>query len=206
MALSHKEFFNNLAFEWDNKVKHDPLKLREIVNLVNFSEGAAVLDVGCGTGVLVPYIIEKIGKSGRIMGLDIAEKMIQRAREKFSGKDFPNVNFVVGDIMDYNFSDSFDFIICYSSFPHFPDKEQSIKKMASLLKPKGKLIICHSESREKINSLHRSLDKPVSSDILPTGQEVSDYMLSAGLKVEIVIDDDKKYVIIGVKESDTVYN
>ncbi|MGB9840769.1 class I SAM-dependent methyltransferase, partial [Thermovenabulum sp.] len=104
MALTQKEFFNNLALEWDDKVKHDPFKLREIINLVNFSEGAAVLDVGCGTGVLVPYIIEKIGKSGRIVGLDIAEKMIEKAREKFSEKYFPNVNFVVGDIMEYNFS------------------------------------------------------------------------------------------------------
>ncbi|KYO67006.1 class I SAM-dependent methyltransferase [Thermovenabulum gondwanense] len=198
MALTQKEFFNNLALEWDDKVKHDPFKLREIINLVNFSEGAAVLDVGCGTGVLVPYINEKIGKSGRIVGLDIAEKMIQRAREKFSEKDFPNVNFVVGDIMDYNFSDSFDFIICYSSFPHFPDKIQSIKKMASLLKPKGKLIICHSESREKINNLHRSLEKVVCSDVLPAGQEVAEYMCYAGLKIEKVIDDDDKFVVIGM--------
>jgi demethylmenaquinone methyltransferase/2-methoxy-6-polyprenyl-1,4-benzoquinol methylase len=200
LALTQRDFFNNLASEWDNKVTHDPFKLTEIINLINLSEGASVLDVGCGTGVLVPYIIEKIGYSGRIVGLDIAEKMVERAREKFPERDFPNVVFVVGDIMNYNSRDSFDFIICYSSFPHFPDKKQSIKKMASLLKSKGKLIICHSESREKINSLHRSLDKSVSSDILPAGLQVAAYMQSAGLKVEMVIDDEERYVIIGNKD------
>ncbi|WP_422445048.1 class I SAM-dependent methyltransferase [Thermoanaerobacterium sp. DL9XJH110] len=199
MVLTQRDFFNNLASEWDNKVTHDPFKLAEIINLINLSEGACVLDVGCGTGVLVPYIIEKIGRSGRIVGLDIAEKMVERAREKFPERDFPNVDFVAGDIMNYNSRDSFDFIICYSSFPHFSDKEQSIKKMTSLLNPKGKLIICHSESREKINGLHRSLDKAVSSDILPAGLQVAAYMQSAGLKVETVIDDEEKYVIIGIK-------
>ncbi|AYO31212.1 class I SAM-dependent methyltransferase [Biomaibacter acetigenes] len=202
MALTQRDFFNNLASEWDNKVRHDPTKLAEIINLINLSEGASVLDVGCGTGVLVPYIIEKIGYSGRIVGLDIAEKMLERAREKFPERNFPNVDFIVGDIMNYNSQVSFDYIMCYSSFPHFPDKKRSIKKMASLLNPKGKLIICHSESREKINSLHQSLDKSVSSDILPSGMQVSAYMQSAGLKVETVIDDEEKYVIIGNKDLD----
>jgi len=70
--------------------------------------------------------------------------------------------------------------------------------MASLLKPKGKLIICHSESRKKINNLHRSLGKVVCSDVLPAGQEVAEYMCYAGLKIEKVIDDDDKFVVIGM--------
>ncbi|HHW03934.1 MAG TPA: class I SAM-dependent methyltransferase [Thermoanaerobacterales bacterium] len=199
LALTQREFFNSLASEWDNRARHDPSKLAEIINLINFSKGANVLDVGCGTGVLIPYIIEKIGYSGRIVGLDIAEKMLEKARQKFPHQNFPNVDFVVGDIMNYNPRLFFDYIVCYSSFPHFPDKKNSIKKMASLLDSEGKLIICHSESRQKINSLHQSLDKSVSSDILPSGMQVSAYMQSAGLKVETVIDDEEKYVIIGAK-------
>lgn len=198
--LTHREFFNNLAFEWDQRVKHDHDKLQEIINLVNFFQGASILDVGCGTGVLVPYIIDKIGKSGNIVGLDFAEKMLEKAREKFPEKDFPNVSFVCQDIMECDFKKIFDFVICYSVFPHFFDKKQVVKKMASFLKPEGKLIICHSESREKINKMHASLDKPVSSDVLPSGNEVSEYMRCAGLKVEIVVDDDEKYVVMGVKD------
>ncbi len=96
------------------------------------------MDVGCGTGVLVPYIIDKIGKSGNIVGLDFAEKMLEKAREKFPEKDFPNVSFVCQDIMECDFKKIFDFVICYSVFPHFFDKKQVVKKMASFLKPEGK--------------------------------------------------------------------
>jgi len=71
--------------------------------------------------------------------------MLRIAREKFPKQTYPNVDFVLADVMAFEADDLFDIVICYSSFPHFPDKESSIKKMAELLKPRGKLAICHSQ-------------------------------------------------------------
>ncbi|SHF11850.1 demethylmenaquinone methyltransferase / 2-methoxy-6-polyprenyl-1,4-benzoquinol methylase [Caldanaerobius fijiensis DSM 17918] len=198
-AISNKEFFNRVAHDWDRRVYHDPLKLKEIIELINLKDGAVVLDVGCGTGVLIPYILNKIGENGCYIGVDIAEKMLEKAREKFPADIYRNVHFVENDIMDYQSEILFDDIICYSSFPHFENKKLSIKKLSTLLKPQGKLVICHSESREKINNLHRSIGENVADDLLPSGDKVAEYMVECQLTPEMIIDDDEKYVVIGYR-------
>ncbi|TYP58537.1 class I SAM-dependent DNA methyltransferase [Thermosediminibacter litoriperuensis] len=197
MPESLRRFFNDLAPEWDGKVNHSPEKIRFILKLTGIAPGFKILDVGCGTGVLIPYLIEKIGPSGEITGIDIAEKMLERAREKFQEALFPNVKFAHGDIMNFESPDKFDAIIFYSVFPHIEDKPKCIKKTASLLNPGGKLTICHSESREKINALHRSAGSPVFHHLLPPADAVASYMKQAGLEVIHSIDNDDVYAVIG---------
>ena len=51
-------YFDEMAPIWDNAVLHNKVKIREILSLLNIKEGNKILDVGCGTGVLVDYIRE----------------------------------------------------------------------------------------------------------------------------------------------------
>ena len=199
MELNQKTFFDEVAAEWDNRNHHDPEKIMDILNAVGFKDGASVLDVGCGTGVLVPYVLELIGTNGRIVGLDYSENMLLIAREKFPKGNYPNVDFVLGDILTYETDDKFAVVICYSSFPHFPDKAGSIKKMAKLLKPRGKLAICHSQGRNHINKMHKDMGGDMAKVELPSADVVGQLMVEAGLNVQIAIDDDEKYVLVAVK-------
>jgi len=199
MELNQKTFFDEVAAEWDNRNHHDPEKIMNILNTVGFKDGASVLDVGCGTGVLVPYVLELIGTNGRIVGLDYSENMLLIAREKFPKGNYPNVDFVLGDILTYETDDKFAVVICYSSFPHFPDKAGSIKKMAKLLKPRGKLAICHSQGRNHINKMHKDMGGDMAKVELPSVDIVSQFMVEANLNVQIAIDDDEKYVLVAVK-------
>ncbi len=58
--MDTREYFNSLAGTWDSIVQHDPQKLKKIIDLTDIKEGDTVLDVGCGTGVLEGYLLEKI--------------------------------------------------------------------------------------------------------------------------------------------------
>lgn len=197
MLESLRRFFNDLAPEWDDKVYHSPEKIRFILDITGVAPGFKILDVGCGTGVLIPFLIEKIGSSGVIIGLDIAEKMLERAREKFPKSLFPTVKFVHADIMNFESLDKFDLIIFYSVFPHIQEKQKCIEKAASMLTPGGKLAICHSESREKINAIHREAGSPVCHHLLPPAFEVASYMKQAGLQILHSIDTNEMYAVIG---------
>lgn len=192
-----RDFFNSLAHKWDKITKHDPQKIKKIINMIDIHKGSQVLDVGSGTGILIPYILEKTGPNGHITELDFAYRMLEKAKEKFPPNKFSNLEFTLANIINYNTHKQFDYIICYSCFPHFNHKEKCIKKMASLLKPKGKLIICHSESRDKINSLHILTHKTVASDILPPAKQVAGYMSLASLRLDTTVDNNEMYVVIG---------
>jgi demethylmenaquinone methyltransferase/2-methoxy-6-polyprenyl-1,4-benzoquinol methylase len=90
----------------------------------------STLDVGTGTGVLIPFLT---GCTGSVTAIDSAEKMIEAARRKFEGKA---VEFVHGDALEYPFEDApFDHIVCYSVFPHFDDKPLAIARLAKNSSP-----------------------------------------------------------------------
>ena len=193
---SQIEFFNNLASTWDEIGKHDIDKVETILDLTGIKKGNHILDVGTGTGVLIPSLHKRVGKSGTIKAVDIAENMVKIAMGK---NDFENVSFQCGDVLEMNHDkNTYDQIICYSMFPHFKSRKvEAIDSLAQKLKDGGELIICHSQSREEINNLHKQVDEPVRDDNLPTMELMRGYFKDAGLEVINVVDDDEMFVIVG---------
>ncbi|HHY42455.1 MAG TPA: methyltransferase domain-containing protein [Thermoanaerobacterales bacterium] len=195
--MEHREYFNKLADKWDEICFHDPAKLKAIVKMAGISEGQKVLDVGTGTGVMLPFIHELVGEKGEIAAIDIAEKMLEVAKQKYH---FDNIRFILGDIATTLLPENYyDLIMCYSVFPHFKDKPGIVALMARLLKPKGRLVIAHSQSREAINSLHAKLDV-VRKDQLPEAATIEEYMKQAQLVPVLTEDNHEMFVVIGQKE------
>ncbi len=94
-----------------------------------------ILDVGCGSGHLVP----KLSTLGRYTGLDIAENMVSYCRSRYG--DYEG-KFVVGDAEDMPFGEGeFDCVICFWTFHHFPDPEVALREMWRVLKPGGFTVI-----------------------------------------------------------------
>ena len=196
--MKHREYFNKMADKWDQICHHDIVKLKAITQMAYISKGETVLDVGTGTGVMLPFIRELVGDTGQITAIDLAEKMLEVASQKCP---FENVSFVLGDISAVTLPEShFDVIMCYSVFPHFQDKPRIVSHMASLLKPKGRLVIAHSQSRNAINSLHAKLDA-VRRDQLPEAVTIEKYLKEAELTPILTKDNDEMFVVIGQKNN-----
>lgn len=195
MTLS--DFFNKLAYKWDKLTKHNKAKLKKIIKLMELKEGQIVMDVGCGTGIMIPALKEALGKKGVIYAVDISEKMLKKAKARHKGR---NVYFVNSDIYDLPFTPGgFDVVLCYSSFPHFKDKAKVLKVFAKNLKSKGQLVIAHSDSKEKINRIHKHGGDVIKEDLIPSKNKMKEILGAAGLKIKEFIDDDKMYMIKAVK-------
>ncbi|AEM72812.1 Methyltransferase type 11 [Caldicellulosiruptor acetigenus 6A] len=192
--MDTREYFNSLAGTWDSIVQHDPQKLKKIIDMTDIKEGDTVLDVGCGTGVLEGYLLKKVGKSGKIVAVDISEKMIEKAKQKF--KDASNITFLCADALCLDFEEYFDVVFCYSVFPHIDDKEKAIKNFAKMLKQNGKLIIAHSQSRQAINELHKKLPAPINSHLLPEMDQIISWCKDAGLEMILGVDNDEMLLLI----------
>ncbi len=82
-----RAYFNEKAVGWDETVaERDMTKLERMAKSLDIQPGSALLDVGTGTGVFVPYLLREICKYGRLVTLDFAEEMLQIARPRsFSG-------------------------------------------------------------------------------------------------------------------------
>jgi demethylmenaquinone methyltransferase/2-methoxy-6-polyprenyl-1,4-benzoquinol methylase len=197
-----KAFFEQHAHTWDVMCAHDDEKLEEIFEVLILNFGDRVLDVGTGTGIAIPYILKKIGTFGSVYAIDYAENMIMKAEEKFPKKEYPNVNFIIGDFFDLDAGKNFDSIICYSCFPHFEDKEKFIQKCFDVLDRDGTLLIAHSSSRTRINEMHARKHEAVQDDFLPSAQEIAMIAKRNGFVVAAERDDEKLFYILIKKRNE----
>lgn len=93
----------------------------------------SVLDVGCGSGTITKGIAHYAGK---VTGIDRSEALIALANEHPE-----NVTFIAGDILDYQTAEKFDIITTARTLQWIANPQDVIKKMISLLKPKGMICV-----------------------------------------------------------------
>lgn len=192
-----KEFFDELAQQWDNEAEHNKNKINYLLDSIPIEKDAKILDIGTGTGVLIPFFMQHCNNDCNVTAVDFSENMIERAKEKHS---YSNVEFVIKDAyeLDNNFK-NYDVCICYSVFPHFEDKKKIINILSKCLKKGGKLVIAHSQSRDDINNLHRDKGLAVKHDKLPPALTVSSYLDESGCNTVKTIDDNELYLVVGQK-------
>jgi len=191
-----KEFFDSHAEEWDEINHNDPAKLEYIADILGIEGKESILDVGTGTGVMIPYYLERLPE-GRITALDFSPWMILRASLKYPPSD--RLEYVTEDVCDLEPTGSYDLIVCYSCFPHFPDPRRALKAMSGALKEGGRLAIAHSSSKEFINHVHSSGGEEISRDFLPDAKIMSELFAEQGIDTVFSRDDDDYCIVIGSK-------
>nr|WP_321402214.1 methyltransferase domain-containing protein [uncultured Desulfobacter sp.] len=200
-----KEFFNQRAAGWlDNHYKnpdtnrHDLYadRLRAIVAFLNLAPDSRVLDIGCGAGVLVPYLLEQLSSAGRLIEMDFSDQMIKANQERHTDE---RIRFICCDAAQMELDDqSLDAVICFAAFPHFSDKEQALKRMSNALKPKGRLVIAHLMSSSQLAAHHHS-HTPVSQDRLPDKETLFQWITDSGFDIETFKDEPGLYLVAAVK-------
>ncbi|MDR1690344.1 MAG: methyltransferase domain-containing protein [Candidatus Methanoplasma sp.] len=194
-----REFFDKHAEIWDKITIHEQDKVDYIASLLRLKGDERILDVGTGTGVMIPFY-EKYLTGGSVLAVDFSEKMIAQCVMKFPHEKHPSVVFEAADVYDLDFDNEFDIIMCYSCFPHFKDHQRALDIFAKALKVSGRLAIAHSSSREHINHVHAQGGHEIEGDVLPLLVEFSAMFGKAGLFVTFEQSDEEYHIIIGEKE------
>ena len=187
------EFFDRLAPGWDAEMIRNDAIINTILDNAGVQTGKHILDVACGTGVLIPDYLKRNVAS--VTGIDISPKMIEIAKEKFHRT---GAAFLCGDVETADFGKQFDCIVVYNAFPHFPDPERLIAKLASLLKPDGTLTVAHGMSREKIDAHHNGAASHISNGLMSADDLAS--LFEKHLSVSTVLSDDRMYQVVGIKK------
>lgn len=177
-----RSFFDHHAEEWDETTYslEQRSRLGVLVGSFSLKRGWRILDVGCGTGILVPFLLRSVGRKGAIVGLDISRVMLGKAKEK----GFPaNVRFVEARAEQIPLRErAFDAAVCFSVFPHFERHPQALREIARVLKPGGALYILHLEGSERLNAFHREYGGAVKHDRLPNAEGMGQLLRACGFE------------------------
>jgi ubiquinone/menaquinone biosynthesis C-methylase UbiE len=194
------EFFDSIAGQWDGWHDLEDLtrKLNAFLEKLGIDPSATVLDIGCGTGNLTVSLLNKtLGPSGRVVAVDISEKMLDLARRKVTD---PRVAWHCGPADRLPLEDgTVDHVICFSAWPHFHDPAAATREFRRVLRTGGSLHILHLISRAEVNRIHAQAHPSVRHDILFPAGETARLLEMHGFTLANMTDDDNRYLITARK-------
>ncbi len=130
--------FNSLAATYD-ELRFLRLCAGRLAERAAIPPGARVLDVATGTGTVAFEAAAMTGPEGRVVGVDRAQRMVARARQKLAAAGLPHVEFREGDAQQLEFPDgSFDLVLCASSLFFMPDMPGAVREWRRVLVPGGR--------------------------------------------------------------------
>ena len=193
-----QEFFDQLANTWEDQ--SFPLETRkrvsELVVAFGIKKGATVLDVGTGSGILHPYLLEAVGKSRHVFAFDYSFKMLRKAKQKPSKSNlFCFQASAMAVPLPHNL---FDYIICFAAFPHFANQIKALQEIARVAKKGAEVFIAHLLSRDELIKHHGS-HSPVAGDTIPEEVEMRQMLQQAGFTAAEITNRPELYLARGIK-------
>ena len=186
--IAFTALYDRLAPEWDRQFPADLGKLRCFVELGMPGEGLRVLDAACGTGRLLPLVLEK--SPSQVVAVDLSPGMLEQAAARCNDS---RVTFFCGDVMEFG-EGEFDCVFLCDAFQHFENRGSLIRKMQHLLLPGGRLTICYPRGRADINAQCGVEGAELMP--LPAAKTLAASMASC-FAVDMVIDSPELYVVGG---------
>ncbi len=146
--------------------RHHASIVEQTLRLMDLRPGERVLDMGCGAGWATRILARMVGDGpqghGQVIGVDISDEMIRRARA--TSKDFDNVMFVWGSAHQIPWEENFfDRVLSVESFYYYADQDRAAHELFRVMAPKGRLFILINLYKENPYSLRwvEALNVPV---------------------------------------------
>ncbi len=196
--IDQARFFDSYADRWDSMERADiGVRLARVVSQADIRPGMRLLDVGTGTGVIIPHLLDAIQGDGTIIAIDISPGMLRVARSK----GFPDcVQFHLMDIEVAPCPDcSYDRVICNAVYPHFANKHRALVHIRQMLKPEGLVVISHPTGRDAVNKVHREAGPEVAEDRVPDADTMHAMLEAAGFTDIRVTDEPEFYLAVARK-------
>jgi ubiquinone/menaquinone biosynthesis C-methylase UbiE len=200
MTNPRRPYFNSLAAGWDH-IPAAPNSAGGISRFLKRSHIAGarrILDVGCGTCILVPDLLNLYGSATCLVEFDLAEDMLRVNSAKFPRA---SIGRVCADAQAMPFSEAcFDLAVCFSGLPQMLDKSATLCQILRVLRPGGVIGVGHLMGSHEFNAFHSSLEGPVAVDVLPPSAVVAQMLNDLGA-VWIEAEEDSDWYFVRAEKS-----
>ena len=117
-------------------------RIRQIaIKDLKLKEGDTVLDLACGSGKNFKYIINKIGKKGKLIGIDDSKEMCNLAKKLTEKNRWENIELIQKDASELNYINTFDATICTFGLTVIPKWKKALNNLIKATKKEGEICI-----------------------------------------------------------------
>ncbi len=166
-------------------------RMERIVAAPRIQPGEVVLDVGTGTGALVPLI--RRYRPGRVIACDLSARMLEQV-----ARLQPDVERHQVDVRDLKLRDSsIDVVFMNGMFGNIADKQGAIRNVGRMLRSGGRVVISHPEGRAFVAGITRTDPFPITP--LPSAEQARALLGASELTVRDYIDEEKLLICLAIK-------
>ena len=126
---------------------------KKALEYLNLSEGDLVVDLGCGTGLCFPLLMDKIGPNGKVFGVDISTEMLSIAEKRVKSAGWSNIELVHSDIEEFDFPNEINGLISTGVFGYLEEPKNVLEKIHKSLLNSGKVVVIDGKYPKKWPSL-----------------------------------------------------
>ena len=114
---------------------------RSAVEHLQLRDGDSVAEIGCGTGISLPFLADAVGPSGRVYGVDLSPGILQRAQARCARQGRCNVELYECDVADFIAPAPLDGVLFSLSYNTMPHHRAVLGRAWKALRPGGRLVI-----------------------------------------------------------------
>jgi len=122
------------------------------IKKLSLQRGNCVIELGCGTGLNFPILMEKIGPEGRLIGVDLTPGMLDIARARVKRSGWKNIELVQSDVASFDFPKGVNGVLATGLFGYIPEYDRVIQAASQSLVPGGHLVILDGKQPESLPS------------------------------------------------------
>lgn len=122
---------------------------KKAVDYLNLGDGDFVVDLGCGTGLCFPLVMERIGPNGKLLGVDISTEMLSIAEERVESAGWSNIELIHSDIDEFEFPAEINGLISTGVFGYLGERTKVLEKIYKSLVNNGKVVIIDGKRPQK---------------------------------------------------------
>lgn len=194
--LRTRQYFNAQSSEWNARAIGDPDQISRLLSRLEWHHCHRILDLGCGTGVLFPFLTNLAHQNATILALDFAEEMIQAAAKH----PMDRIQLLCGCARYLPLlPNTIDRILAFHVWPHILGQEKALQECWRILKPQGDLVIMHLCGSREINAIHQTIGGPVRNHTLASASHIAAMLLCANFQIADAIDRSDEYFVRGIK-------
>ena len=113
----------------------------DTIDSLSLKEGDTVVDLACGTGLNFRWLEKAVGKTGKIIGVDLTDAMLNQARGRIQNASWANIELVQADLAEYDFPNGVSGILSTLAITLVPEYDEVIRNGAMALMPGGRMAI-----------------------------------------------------------------
>ncbi|WP_149563620.1 class I SAM-dependent methyltransferase [Streptomyces cacaoi] len=190
-----QEFFAERASRWDSRFPDDGPAYAAAVAQLGLRPGERVLDAGCGTGRAFAPLREAVGPNGTVLGLDVTPAMLEEATRAGRHR---HAALLLGDVAQLPLPDAcLDAVFGAGLVSHMPGPGQSLRELARVVRPSGRLALFHPMGRRALAARHGHALTP---DDVRAEPRLRPLLTAAGWRMLSYVDEDDRYLVLARRE------